>query len=175
MSKSITVITDCHVNDDYAEGPSFVAFTIDADFIKEVKAYREAMETMKANGLDPFKVSTFSSPAMFLDPIDADPLNEEESKSLRFFSESDKEEWESRFTPIDEAYVPLEDGDDEIDTSNLWDLDGEHHIETDMMNITEIGVSVSGYIKHTGIRVESNVLYDDDFKQIEKWLEELED
>jgi hypothetical protein len=131
------------------------------------------MATMKANGLDPFKVSTFSSPAMFLDPIEADPLNEKESKSLRFFSESVKSEWEARFEPIDEAYVPLEDGDDEIDTSELYDLEGDNYIETDMMNITEIGVSVSGYIKHIDVRVESDVLHEADFKQIEKWLEEL--
>jgi hypothetical protein len=164
ITKSITVITDCHVYDEYAEGPSFVAFTIDADFIKEVKAYREAMETMKANGLDPFKVSTFSSPARFLDPIEADPLNEEEAKSLRFFSESTKAEWEYRFEPLI---------DDDDDTSYLDDLEGDNYIETDMMNITDMGVSVSGYIKHCDVRVESNVLYEADFEQIEKWLEEL--
>lgn len=160
----ISVVVDCHIYDDYAEGPSFVVLQIDEDDIKTIKAYREAMATMKANGLDPFKVSSFSHNAMFLDPINAQPLKEEEAKTLRFLSDQVKSEWEDRF--LDE----LEEGEE---YSEFWALDGEHRIETDMINITDISMSVTAYLKHIDVRIESDVLYKNEFEQIEKWVEEL--
>ena len=163
----ISVVTDCHIYDDYAEGPSFVVFQFDEDDIKQIKGYREAMETMKANGLDPFKVCSFSHNAMFLDPIEAQPLNETDAKSLRFLSDDVKAEWENRFE--DE----LEEGDEY--SSIDWELDGEHRIDTDMINITDTTMSVTAYLKHIDVRVESDVIYPEAFKQIEKWVEELND
>jgi hypothetical protein len=169
----ISLVLDCHVNDEYSEGPSFVVLQIDEDDLNIIKGYRDGIAAMKANGLDPFKVSTFSHNAMFLDPCDADPLNETEQKSMRFLSESDKNEWESRFTPIDEAYVPLEDGNDEIETSTLYNLESDYAVDADMMNITADSMSISGYLKHTGITVTSSVLYSEDYKRIENWIKEL--
>jgi len=161
----ISVVTDCHIYDDYVEGPSFVVFQFDEDDIKQIKGYREAMETMKANGLDPFKVCSFSHNAMFLDPIEAQPLNETDAKSLRFLSDDDKAEWENRF--LDE----LEE--DEEHSSLGWDLEGDHRIVTDMINIAETSLSINAYIKHCDVRIESAVLYEKDFEKICKWVEEL--
>jgi len=160
----ISVVTDCHVYDDYAEGPSFVVIQFDEDDIKKIKAYREAMNTMREQGLDPFKISSFSHNAMFLDPINAQPLNEADQKSLRFLSDDVKAEWEDRFE--DE----LEEGDE---YSSIWELEGEHRIETDMINITDMGISITAYLKHIDVRIESDVLYEKEFQKIEKWVEEL--
>lgn len=169
----ITVIVDCHVNDEYAEAPSFIGIRFDMEELLALGQYRRGLEDMQARGLDPFKVSTFSHNAIFLDPIDENPLNPEQQKSLRFLSESDKAEWESRFNSFDEAYVSIEDGDDEVEYSDLDFLEGDHHIETDMMNITANSMSILGYIKHTNIRVESNFLYEADLDKIEAWVKEL--
>jgi hypothetical protein len=166
-SKFITVITEVYIYDEYAEGPSFVAFKFDKEEVMKIGEYRHGIEDMNAKGLNPYKVSTFNTPAMFLDPIDADPLNEEEANTLRFFSDSDKDEWESRFvTPMD--------GEDDDETSTLLDLDGEHCVDIEMLNITESAISATASLKHIGVRIESSVLRDVEFNQINKWLEELD-
>jgi len=169
----ITVIVDCHINDEYAEGPSFVGIRFDMDKLLELGQYRRGLEDMQARGLDPFKVTTFSHNAIFLDPCDENPLNPEQQKSLRFLSESDKAEWDSRFRSMDDAYVSIEDGDDEVEHSDLDCLEGEHAIDTDMMNITANSMSILGYLKHIGCPVESEVLYETDLDKIERWVKEL--
>ena len=161
----ISVVTDCHIYDDYTEGPSFVVLQIDEDDIKQIKAYREAMATMKANGLEPSKIASYAHNAMFLDPINAQPLNETDAKSLRFLSNDIKLAWEDRFLnelEEDEEYSSLD-----------WELDGEHRIEGDMINISDMNIYISGYIKHCDVRIGSDSLYEKDFEQICKWVEEL--
>ena len=169
----ITLIVDCHVNDEYAEGPSFVGIKFDRDILNELNKYRRGLEEMQNMGLDPFKVSTFSHHGLFLDPIDENPLNEVEQKSLRFLSESDKAEWESRFRSMDDAYVSIEDGDDEVECTELCELEGDHCIDTEMMNITANSMSILAYIKYIGCTIESDVLYEADLDKIFKWVKEL--
>lgn len=162
----INLVIDCHVYDDHAEAPSFVVIKFDMDTLLELGKFRRGLEEMQNMGLNPHKITSFHHTAMFLDPIEADALNEEEQKSLRFLSESDKEEWESRFEPID-------DDEDEPYTSNLDDLCGDHCIDTDMINITNNSMSITGYIKHIGVLIESNVLYEADMDKVVQWVKEL--
>ena len=157
----ISVVLDCHIYDDYAEGPSFVVLQIDEDDIKTIKAYREALATMKANGLDPFKITTLKHNILCLDPVDENPLNELDAKSLRFLSDDVKSEWEDRFNDVEDEF------------SELWNLDGEHRIDVDLLNITEHSIYLTAYLKHTDVRIGSDALYDEEFKQICKWVEEL--
>lgn len=170
----INVVVDCSVYEDYAEGPSFVVIKFDMNTLLEIGQYRRGLEDMQARGLDPHKITSFNHTATFCDPIEADPLNEEEQKSLRFLSKSDKEEWESRFEPFDKDFIPNDEDDEDAPcTSSLWDLESDHSIEADMINITYDSMSITGYIKHTDIRIESNVIYPTDFDEIVKWVEEL--
>ena len=158
----ISVVTDCRVYDDYAEGPSFVVFQFDEDDIKDIKAYREGIKSMTDNGLAPFKITTLQHSILCLDPIDANPLNELDAKSLRFLSDDVKREWEDRFND-----------DDEDEFSELWNLDGEHRIDVDLLNISQSSIYLTAYLKHTDIRIGSDAFYNEEFKQIEKWVEEL--
>jgi len=157
----ISVVTDCRVYDDYADAPSFVVFQFDEDDIKDIKAYREGIKSMTDNGLAPFKITTLQHNILCLDPIDANPLNELDAKSLRFLSDDVKSEWEDRFN------------DDEDEFSELWNLDGEHRIDLDLLNITDHSIYLTAYLKHTDVRIGSDVFYDEEFKQICKWVEEL--
>jgi len=171
----INLVVNCSVYDEYAEGPSFVVIKFDMDTLLEIGKYRRGLEEMQNMGLNPHKVTSFHHTAMFLDPIEANPLNEEEQKSLRFLSDCDKIEWESRFEPIDEDYIPLEDGeeDEEVECSELDYLDGDHCIQSDMINITNDSMSFTGYIKYTGVLIESSVLRETEMDKITKWVEEL--
>jgi len=162
--KSITLIVDCYCNDEYAEHPSFVAIEINKDFLNKLGVARAGFIAMKSNGFDAFKVSSFDHTGMFLDPVDEQPLKEVEQKSLRFLSKTDKEEWESRFLK------EVEEGDEH---SQLDCLEGDHAIETDMINITEYGFSITGYIKYIGSLVESPTINNEDIKKIISFLDEV--
>ena len=74
----INLVVNCSVYDEYAEGPSFVVIKFDMDTLLEIGKYRRGLEEMQNMGLNPHKVTSFHHTAMFLDPIEANPLNEEE-------------------------------------------------------------------------------------------------
>ena len=149
----LNIITDLIVDDDFAEVPRFIGINFTKKLADTIKQYRASIITMKANGLDPHKITEFNYNVDLYDPTDETPkLIKSDMDTLHFISDDTKGEWESTFNVHSDDTITLD----------AMSSDGELNIESTMLNVTENVFWFSGYIKHTTIMISSGRIDIDD-------------
>ena len=157
IMKDKVLISQVYILDEYYdEYPNFFGIVIDEEFIKKIEGYQNAIKSLRATGLNPYKMSEWDSVNYYLDPSESCSLNKEEQEQLIFVGDDTKREWE------------LQCDEEEYMTLNEMDAEVNFRTECDTLNITETGFYFRGIVKHTNIVYESEVMSLERLKELIK-------